>query len=204
MSLGILRVVYTDEGREVCLFGRPFTLLTFHAPDYEAEGDCGSVTWRIKKGLLVAPAGRTKGYLKLTVQRPPADGEEHPGTDLITGTVTSEVANFYPLIAGWGWFSRIGQHIYRITQLRIHVIVTHAFLRSLARLDLAPSVVGALKAAGVGGSREGGAGGALGGSDRAGSAERSQGATAKDAGSDACSAGESTEDAGRRALMPLS
>ncbi len=146
VSLGILRVVYTDEGREVCVFGKPFSLLTFYPPDYEAEGDCGSVTWRIKKGLLVAPTGRTKGFLKLTVQRPPADGEEHPGTDLITGTVTSEVANFYPLIAGWGWFARIGQHIYRITQLRIHVIVTHAFLRSLARLDLAPSVVGALKA----------------------------------------------------------
>ena len=60
--------------------------------------------------------------------------------------MTSEVANFYPLIAGWGWFARIGQHIYRITQLKIHVIVTHAFLRSLARLDLAPSVVGAMKA----------------------------------------------------------
>jgi len=146
VSLGILRVVYTDEGREVCLFGKPFTLLTFHAPDYETEGDCGSVTWRIKQGLLVAPTGRTKGYLKLTVARPPADGEEHPGTDLVTGTVTSEVANFYPLIAGWGWFARIGQHIYRITQLKIHVIVTHAFLRSLARLDLAPSVVGAMKA----------------------------------------------------------
>ena len=146
VSLGILRVVYTDEGREVCLFGKPLTLLTFHAPDYETEGDCGSVTWRIKQGLLVAPTGRTKGYLKLTVARPPADGEEHPGTDLVTGTVTSEVANFYPLIAGWGWFARIGQHIYRITQLKIHVIVTHAFLRSLARLDLAPSVVGAMKA----------------------------------------------------------
>jgi hypothetical protein len=146
VSLGILRVAYTDEGREIVVFKRPFTLLTFHPPDYETEGDCGSVTWRIKQGLLVAPTGRTKGYLKLTVARPPADGEEHPGTDLVTGTVTSEVANFYPLIAGWGWFSRIGRHLYRITQLRIHIIVTHAFLRSLARLDLAPSVVGALKA----------------------------------------------------------
>jgi len=146
VSLGILRVVYTDEGREIAVIGKPFTLLTFHPPEYETEGDCGSVTWRIKQGLLVAPTGRTKGYLKLTVARPPADGEEHPGTDLVTGTVTSEVANFYPLIAGWGWFSRIGRHLYRITQLRIHIIVTHAFLRSLARLDLAPSVVGALKA----------------------------------------------------------
>jgi hypothetical protein len=144
--LGTMRVIYTEEGREIALFGlRPLSLLTFHKPEYEAEGDCGTVTWRIKKGLLVAPAGRTKGYLRLTVKRPPADGEEHPGTDLITGTVTSEVANFYPLIAGWGWFSRIGQHLYRITQLQIHVIVTNAFLRSLARLDLAPSAVGALK-----------------------------------------------------------
>ncbi len=167
-------------------------------PDYETEGDCGSVTWRIKKGLLVAPAGRTKGYLKLTVQRPPADGQEHPGTDLITGTVTSEVANFYPLIAGWGWFSRIGQHIYRITQLRIHVIVTHAFLRSLARLDLAPSVVGALKAQ-ASEEVERRSRRRARRSGRAGSDERGRGVAAKDAGSEACFAGESTEDAGRRA-----
>lgn len=147
VSMGLLRVLYTDEGRDIVLLGRPFVLLTFHRPDYEVEGDCGTVTWRIKEGLLVAPTGRTKGYLRLSVKRPPADGEEHPGTDLITGVVTSEVANFYPLIAGWGWFSRVGRHLYRITQLRIHVIVTHAFLRSLARLDLAPSAVGALAAA---------------------------------------------------------
>jgi hypothetical protein len=145
VSLGLLRVLYSDDGREIALIGRPLVLLTFHKPEYETEGDCGVVTWRINKGLLVAPSGRTKGYLRLTVKRPPADGEEHPGTDLITGTVTSEVANFYPLIAGWGWFSRVGRHLYRITQLRIHIVVTHAFLRSLARLDLAPSVVGALK-----------------------------------------------------------
>jgi hypothetical protein len=145
ISLGLLRVLYSEDGREIALIGRPFVLLTFHKPEYETEGDCGAVTWRIKEGFLVAPSGRTKGYLRLTVKRPPADGEEHPGTDLITGKVTSEVANFYPLIAGWGWFSRIGRHLYRITQLRIHIVVTHAFLRSLARLDLAPSVVGALK-----------------------------------------------------------
>ncbi|MGI8750339.1 MAG: hypothetical protein ACR2J6_07300 [Thermoleophilaceae bacterium] len=150
VSLGLLRVLYTEEGRDIAVIGRPFVLLTFHKPEYDVEGDCGSVTWRIKKGLLVAPAGRTKGYLRLTVKRPPADGEEHPASDLVTGTVTSEVANFYPLIAGWGWFSRIGRYVYRITQLRIHIVVTHAFLRSLARLDLAPSVVGAMKNAAEG------------------------------------------------------
>jgi len=147
MSLGMLRVLYSEDGREIAFLGRPFVLLTFHKPDYETENDCGIVTWRIKEGLLVAPTGRTKGYLRISVRRPPSDDKEHPGSELITATVESEVANFYPLIAGWGWFSRVGRHLYRITQLRIHVVVTHAFLRSLARLDLAPSAVGALKAA---------------------------------------------------------
>ena len=43
------------------------------------------------------------------------------------------------MIAGWGWFARIGRFLYNQTQLRIHVIVTNAFLRSLANLDLEPS-----------------------------------------------------------------
>jgi hypothetical protein len=64
------------------------------------------------------------------------------GAAEVTLLVSSEVVNFYPTIAtslsGW---------IYRQTQLRIHVIVTHAFLRSLANLDLEPSRVGALRAA---------------------------------------------------------
>ena len=71
-----------------------------------------------------------------------------------TLTVSSEVSNFYPMIGGSGWFSVVGRYIYRFTQLRIHVLVTNAFLRSLARLDLAPSVVGAL----VQGSEESGQG----------------------------------------------
>jgi hypothetical protein len=143
ISLGLLRVVYSDDAREIVLLARPFVLLRFYKPDYELADYCGTVTWRIREGLLVAPTGRTKGYLRLSVRRP----EEDDGSEMITGRVSSEVANFYPLIAGWGWFSRIGRRLYRITQLRIHVIVTHAFLRSLARLDLAPSAVGALKAA---------------------------------------------------------
>lgn len=141
VSLGLLRVLYTEDAREIAVIGRPFVLLRFYPPDYEADEDCGIVTWRIREGLLVAPSGRTKGYLRLTVRRPAEDDGQG---ELVTGRVTSEVANFYPLIAGWGWFARIGQYVYRVTQLRIHVVVTHAFLRSLARLDLAPSVVGAL------------------------------------------------------------
>jgi len=144
VSFGLLRVLYTEHGRELALVRRPFVLLAFDRPDYEMAEDGGTVTWRIEGGLLVAPAGRSKGYLRLSVQRPRHDD----GAELVTATVTSEVANFYPLIVGWGWFSRLGRHLYRITQLRVHVILTHAFLRSLARLDLAPSVVGALKEAG--------------------------------------------------------
>jgi hypothetical protein len=70
-----------------------------------------------------------------------------------TAIVSSEVVNFYPLIAGWGAFKRIGQFLYNQTQLRLHVIVTHAFLRSLANLDLEPSVVGSLSPASRRGSR---------------------------------------------------
>jgi len=47
----------------------------------------------------------------------------------------------YPAIA-----HKISRVVYTNTQSRIHVIVTHAFLRSLANLELEPSRVGALRA----------------------------------------------------------
>lgn len=141
ISLGLLRVRYTDHSREVVLLARPLTLLRFGVPEYDTHADGGSVTWRIDRGLLVAPAGRGRGYLRIAVQRPPAAAGD--GAD-VTGRVSSEVANFYPTIAGWGAFARIGRHLYAATQLRIHVVVTHAFLRSLARLDLAESRIGTL------------------------------------------------------------
>lgn len=153
VSLGILRVRYTPHSREVVVFGPPLVLLTFHAPEYRTGPDFGMVTWRIRRGLLVAPAGRGKGFLRITVERPARGGGED-GDGMVTGTVTSEVANFYPTIAGWGAFARFGAHLYRITQLNIHVVVTHAFLRSLARLDLAPSRIGSLLGEQVAGSRE--------------------------------------------------
>jgi hypothetical protein len=138
VSLGLLRVLYTDDAREIAVLGRPLVLLRFHEPEYDFDSDSGTVTWRIERGVLVAPSGRGKGFLRISVSRPLESGDD------VTVTVTAEVANFYPMIAGWGWFSRIGRAIYRETQLRIHVVVTRAFLRSLARLDLEPSVVGSL------------------------------------------------------------
>jgi hypothetical protein len=139
--LGLLRVKYGPGSREVVLLARPFVLLRFGEPEYDIEADRGTVTWPIESGLLVAPAGRGRGYLRLSVSRPPAED----GSREVTARVSSEVVSFYPLLAGWGWFSRIGRVIYEQTQLRLHVMVTHAFLRSLANLELERSVVGALR-----------------------------------------------------------
>jgi hypothetical protein len=143
ISLGLLRVLYTDVSREVVIITRPFVLLRFRAPEYEVEADRGAVTWPIDRGLLVAPRGRGRGYLRLAVKRAADDD----GSGDVTVTVSSEVVNFYSAIAGHGWFARVGRFIYNQTQLRIHVIVSNAFLRSLANLDLEESVVGSLNPA---------------------------------------------------------
>src|SRR3712207_1139815 len=55
ISLGLIRVLYGPDSREVVLITRPFRLLTFHAPEYDTAPTRGTVTWRIKEGLLVAP-----------------------------------------------------------------------------------------------------------------------------------------------------
>jgi hypothetical protein len=143
-TLGLIRVVYTARGREVVLLGRPLRLLTFRPPDYDIEPNRGCVTWRIERGILIAPRGRGKGYLQLCVERPgDADGGAH-----VTVRVSSEVASFYPSIA-MSWvpsrLARFAAWVYKQTQLRIHVIVTNAFLRSLARLELPESVIGSLR-----------------------------------------------------------
>jgi hypothetical protein len=132
-TLGIVRVEYTDTERYVVLFRRPFALLTFQAPEYEMDARRGIVRWRIEKGVLVAPAGRGgDGYLEIDVS-----WCEDVDPDCARVHVEVEVANFYPMLA-----SRIATWFYANTQSRIHVIVCHAFLRSLARLDLAESRVG--------------------------------------------------------------
>src|SRR5919199_6959969 len=69
VSLGLIQVKYSPDSREIVLVVRPLRLLTFHAPEYETEATRGMVTWRIKRGLLVAPHGRGKGYLRISVER---------------------------------------------------------------------------------------------------------------------------------------
>lgn len=132
-TLGLIRVSYTPSERFVVLIARPFALLRFHAPEYEMDAVHGRVRWQIARGLLVASAGRSgEGYLEIDVRRSDPDP-----TGCVTVQVSVEVANFYPAIA-----SRLSRFVYTNTQSRIHVIVTHGFLRSLARLDLATSRVG--------------------------------------------------------------
>jgi len=132
-TLGLIRVHYTDRERVVCLISRRLPLLTFHAPEYEMDTSRGVVRWRIASGVLVARRGREgDGYLEIDVERRPGDT---PGQTAVH--VEVEVANFFPAIA-----STIGRWFYTQTQSRIHVLVTHGFLRSLARLDLAQSRVG--------------------------------------------------------------
>jgi hypothetical protein len=132
-TLGLIQVRYTDRERFVVLLFRPFVLLSFRAPEYEMEGGRGIVRWRIEKGVLVSRRGRGgDGYLEIDVARRPAD---RPG--YAVAHVEVEVANFYPALA-----SGIATWFYVNTQSRIHVLVTHGFLRSLARGDLADSRVG--------------------------------------------------------------
>jgi hypothetical protein len=142
VSLGLLRVRYGAECREIILFGK-IVLLRFHKPEYEMSSTRGCVTWRIEKGLLVAPGGRDKGHLRICVDRPAdlnGDGE-------VTVHVSSEVGAFVPTLSfpGLRSLTGLGRWIYRQTQLRIHVIVTHAFLKSLGNLELESSRVGSLR-----------------------------------------------------------
>ena len=141
-TLGLVRVVYAEDSRSAVLLTRRLPLLTFHAPDYETEPGRGTVTWRIERGLLVAREGRDNaGFLQIRVCRPEQEASPD-GTETLQ--VVLEVRNFYPWLRGSGRFARFGAWLYGQTQLRIHVLLCNAFLRSLSRLELPPSRVGAL------------------------------------------------------------
>ena len=93
----------------------------------------GVVRWRIRDGILVAPEGHEgDGFLEIDITRCP---EDDPARARLH--VEVEIASFYPAIA-----FRIARWVYANTQSRIHVLVTHGFLRSLARLELEESAVG--------------------------------------------------------------
>jgi hypothetical protein len=130
VSLGLIRVEYTSTERRVVFLRSPFVLLRFGAPEYDIGEGRGIVRWRIRDGVLVAK--RDQGYLEIDVRKTEAD---KPG--YAQAHVEVEVANFYPAIATW-----VARWFYKVTQSRIHVLVTHGFLRSLARRELETSAVG--------------------------------------------------------------
>ena len=135
VTLGLIRVRYAADERSVVLLARPLTLLRFGAPEYVIESGHGKITWRIRDGLLVARSGRGCGYLAIDVRR--MDDGQRDGTARLL--IELEVANFYPSIA-----VGFSTPVYELTQNAIHILVTHAFLRSLARLELAKSRIGRL------------------------------------------------------------
>jgi hypothetical protein len=127
-TLGLIRVRSDARDQCVVLLARQLVLLRFHAPEYDLEeGEC-SVTWRIKRGILVSRGGRDHGFLRLSFQvMAPQGGNGH----LRLG-VRMEVRNFYPWLRGTGPFARLGVWIYAQTQQRIHRAVTRRFLVRLA------------------------------------------------------------------------
>ena len=132
VTLGLVHVHYSEHERSIVLLAPPLKLLTFRPPEYEVEPLRGLVRWSIARGLLVARRGRAGGgYLQIEVCR---RADEDAGRAQVH--VEIEVANFYPSIA-----SGLGRRLYDITQSRVHVVITHGFLRSLRRLDLAESRV---------------------------------------------------------------
>lgn len=142
-TLGLIRVIYGQNERSVVLIARPLTLLRFERPDYVLEPRHGRISWRIRDGLLVSRSGRGSGWLSLEVSYE-ADSDATAGgprdDDRVNVEIEVEVANFYPAIA-----TGLSTAVYEATQAFVHVLVTHAFLRSLATLELAESKVGRLR-----------------------------------------------------------
>ena len=98
-------------------------------------------------GDVIAVVGSgAAGYGDVLERDPEAvalDVRREPPSEAV-GTASSEdllieveVANFYPSIS-----VGFSEPVYEMTQSAVHVLVTHAFLRSLARLNLARSKVG--------------------------------------------------------------
>jgi hypothetical protein len=130
--LGLIRVVHVAGSPTIVLLSRRLPLLHFRAPEYEVEESRGVATWWIERGLLVAKRGRGRGFLRLGVERIDRD----TAADAAPVLVWVEVRNFYPWLRGRGRFARFGTWLYSQTQLRIHILVCNAFLRSLAHVEL--------------------------------------------------------------------
>jgi hypothetical protein len=132
-SLGLIRVRYGEHERSVVLICRPLVLIRFDPPRYELGSQHGVVRWQIRGGALVSHRqNRRGGFLQIDVRRLDSPREGYQAIHIEVA-----VLSFYPALA-----SVLGPGLYAATQSAIHVLVTHGFLRSLARLDLAHSRTG--------------------------------------------------------------
>ena len=138
MSLGIIRVEYAPASRTVAAFGR-IPLLRFGAPDLRGRvaASAGSTG---RSSEACSSLARVAARAPCASRSSAAIGTESttrptPPLDPVRLIATVEVENFYPGIRGRGRFARFGAWFYAQTQLRIHVLICNAFLRSIPRLD---------------------------------------------------------------------
>lgn len=137
VSLGLIRMTYAHDSRTVTILNR-IPLLKFANPEYEASEERGRVTWPVVGGILVAREGRGQGHLRVEVRRCDRDGVDDEADALLDQVrliARVEVDSFFPGLRGSGPFARWGAWFYAQTQLRVHVVVCNAFLRSLPNLD---------------------------------------------------------------------
>ena len=87
---------------------RPFVLLPSTSPSTRPTATAARSRGGSRRACWWRPAGAAKGFLRISVQRPPPTARRPGLGPDHRRRWSSEVANFYPLIAGWGWFSRIG------------------------------------------------------------------------------------------------
>lgn len=120
---GLLRVRTGPGGAAILPLGlRPLALMRFAAPEHTMSATSAAVRWPIAGGLLVARAG---GALEIVAK-------EH---DCAKATATLHVRvgmeGFRPTVA-----RLLSERAYLATQARVHVWVTHGYLRGLERPDL--------------------------------------------------------------------
>jgi hypothetical protein len=121
--LGLVRGRPAPGGPVVVLLGRRCVLLRFGAAHLRVDDAGGSVGWPITGGLLAArgaPPGDARFEIAIDRGAPPMGGAAH-------ATVRVTVSGYRPALAEW-----LSPRFYMATQARVHVAVTHGYLRSLA------------------------------------------------------------------------
>ena len=134
-TLGLIRVEYTEDAALRRAAAPAVACCSrFKAPEYEMDAERGVVRWRIERGVLVAPPGTTPtATCEIDIRRTARRRARHASTSTSRSRSRTTTRAIALALSRWA---------YAVTQSRIHVIVTYGFLRSIAKLNLAPSQVG--------------------------------------------------------------